>query len=300
MPIEVLQDKVVLRHPKGSTVKILLYGATITSWKSGSLQNPAPIERLFVSSKAALDGSKPVRGGIPVVFPCFGAPTLPEHVKLNQHGFARSEKWSWNQAVMDNEAGVSIRLTLEPTEKIHRIYGRPFQLAYVVTLAEDQLSTDLYVTNTSTSPSDTLEFQALLHTYIQAPANEVLVTPLQNLSYYDKTETTEEGKSMPKIEYRAGVDVKKFTDSVYENASQNYEVTWPGGGLVIKSTNLKDVVVWNPQDEGRKISDMEEGGCPGLWITLLSPSFLSSGSLALPPLEKGLVSIYTKSIPTFS
>lgn len=64
-----------------------------------------------MSSTAALDGSKPVRGGIPVVFPCFGAPAHPDHVKLPQHGFARSEPWSFGATVMDNEAGVSVRLS---------------------------------------------------------------------------------------------------------------------------------------------------------------------------------------------
>ncbi|KAG6911957.1 hypothetical protein DXG01_000205 [Tephrocybe rancida] len=257
MPIERFEDKVILRHPKGSSVEILFYGATVTSWRSGNAQNPEPLERLFVSSKAALDGSKPVRGGIPVVFPCFGAPTHPEHVKLGQHGFARSEIWSWNEVVMDNEAGVSIRLTLEPNEKISNIFRQPFHLGYVVTLAEHQLSTNIHVANTST---DALEFQALLHNYIRAPANQVLVAPLQNLSYYDKTEQTAEGKATPKVETRVGVDVKKYTDSVYEDAPQRYEVTWPGGGLAVKSKNMKDVVVWNPQEEGRKIGDMEEEG----------------------------------------
>lgn len=79
------------------------------SWKS-----PESVERLFVSSKAALDGSKPVRGGIPVVFPIFGAPdpAKPKFSALSQHGYARSSKWSWDgKTVMDNEAGVSVRLS---------------------------------------------------------------------------------------------------------------------------------------------------------------------------------------------
>lgn len=97
---------------QGSSAEILLYGATVISWRSGSVPNPQPVERLFVSSKAALDGSKPVRGGIPVVFPCFGAPTHPEHLKLGQHGFARSETWTFNSIVMDNEAGVSVKLSM--------------------------------------------------------------------------------------------------------------------------------------------------------------------------------------------
>jgi glucose-6-phosphate 1-epimerase len=121
MPVEQLEDRVVLNHPKvfivpsfksvssendqGASVEVLHYGATVISWKTGG------VERLFVSSKAALDGSKPVRGGIPVVFPCFGAPTHAEHMKLSQHGFARSEIWVFDSVVMDNEAGVSVRLS---------------------------------------------------------------------------------------------------------------------------------------------------------------------------------------------
>ena len=90
---------------------MLFYGATVTSWKSSPQGGSEIAERLFVSSRAALDGSKPVRGGIPVVFPCFGAPAHPEHAKLAQHGFARSEVWSYGGTVMDNEAGVSVRLS---------------------------------------------------------------------------------------------------------------------------------------------------------------------------------------------
>lgn len=41
---------------------IYLHGATITSWKVNGK------ELLFLSSKAVLDGSKPIRGGIPIVF----------------------------------------------------------------------------------------------------------------------------------------------------------------------------------------------------------------------------------------
>lgn len=90
---------------------MLFYGATVISWRSGSQSGAGIAERLFLSSKATTDGSKPVRGGIPVVFPCFGAPVHPEHTKLAQHGFARSSVWSFGGIVMDNEAGVSIRLS---------------------------------------------------------------------------------------------------------------------------------------------------------------------------------------------
>lgn len=221
------------------------------------------------------------------MFPCFGAPNHPEHSRLSQHGIARSQVWTFDSVVMDDESGVSVRLSersacrvildaercaaLAPTSSIRAVYDRSFHLAYVVTLAEYQLSTELHVMNTSTSsvyPPDNLEFQALLHNYIRAPADHVLVFPLQNKTYYDKTEMTEEGRNEAKTETRAGVDVRKYTDSVYEDASEKYEVTWPGGGVEIGVGGFKDVVVWNPQRvAGSKIGDMEDGGwCVGVWV----------------------------------
>ena len=50
--------------PTGESVQVLLFGATVLSWKTAKGK-----ENLFVSSKAHLDGSKAVRGGIPLVFP---------------------------------------------------------------------------------------------------------------------------------------------------------------------------------------------------------------------------------------
>ncbi|KAF7310922.1 DNA polymerase [Mycena chlorophos] len=253
-----------LNHPKGASADILLYGATVVSWKTATQINPQPTERLFVSAASARDGSKPVRGGIPVVFPCFGPPTHQEHLSLSQHGFARSSIWSWDGAIHDADDKLSVTLTLEPTDAIRAVYTRPFHLAYIVTLGQFELSTELRVKNMSGSniyPPDNLEFQALFHNYILAPSSEVLVTPLKNITYFDKTESTPEGKAAPKVETRAGVDVRKFTDSVYEDAPQSYDVTWPGGGVEIKTSNLKDVVIWNPQTEaGGKMGDMEKGG----------------------------------------
>jgi glucose-6-phosphate 1-epimerase len=50
--------------PSGESIEVLLHGATITSWKSAN-----GTENLFLSDKAILDGTKAVRGGIPLVFP---------------------------------------------------------------------------------------------------------------------------------------------------------------------------------------------------------------------------------------
>jgi glucose-6-phosphate 1-epimerase len=147
---------------------------------------------------------------------------------------------------------------LQPTEAIKAVFANPFNLAFVVTLAEHQLSTDLYVENTSDSAS--LEFQALFHNYIASPSDKVLISPLKGLGYLDKTEVSLESKNQLKQEVRDGVDVRNFTDFVYQDGPGNYKVVWPGGGVEIKTKNLKDVVIWNPRETGKSMGDMEDGG----------------------------------------
>jgi len=64
--VSISQDncRVSASLPTGESVEVLLYGATVISWKSAQGK-----ENLFLSSKAKFDGSKAVRGGIPLVFP---------------------------------------------------------------------------------------------------------------------------------------------------------------------------------------------------------------------------------------
>lgn len=50
----------------GETVEVLLFGATVLSWKDA-----AGNEKLWLSKDTKLDGSKGVRGGIPLVFPVY-------------------------------------------------------------------------------------------------------------------------------------------------------------------------------------------------------------------------------------
>lgn len=61
--ISIKDNAISASLPSGESVTIQLYGATVTSWKANGQ------EQLFVSQKAQLDGSKPIRGGIPLVFP---------------------------------------------------------------------------------------------------------------------------------------------------------------------------------------------------------------------------------------
>jgi len=111
------------------------------------------------------------------------------------------------------------------------------------------------------SASEALDFQALLHTYIRAPANDVSISPLLGKLYIDKTEKSIESRNALKEEKRGAVDVRAFTDSVYEDAPPRVNVSWPGGGVDLKLGRFTTLTIWNPQAEaGSKMGDMEENG----------------------------------------
>lgn len=144
---------------------------------------------------------------------------------------------------------------LKPTPAIDALHAFPWALTYTITLAAHQLTTDLAVKNTSAGGAS-FDFQALLHTYLAAPAASVSVGPLTNLTYIDKV-----AGGVERTESRAEVDVRSFTDSVYKRAGGNYTVRWEGGGADVRAKGFEDVVVWNPaKDAGSKIGDMEDGG----------------------------------------
>lgn len=61
--VSIKDNTVEASLPSGESVTVYQYGGTVTSWKANGQ------EQLFLSEKAHLDGSKPIRGGIPLVFP---------------------------------------------------------------------------------------------------------------------------------------------------------------------------------------------------------------------------------------
>lgn len=157
--------------PTGESVEILLYGATVISWKDATGS-----EKLWLSSAAILDGSKPVRGGIPLVFPVFG--TAPEHEgtnKLPQHGFARSSRWEFlgkstsesSEAKDGGDSSVKLDFGLSPnnlSEEAKKAWPFEFGLIFSVTLGREGLTTSIVVQNVGESA---WEFQTLFHSYLK-------------------------------------------------------------------------------------------------------------------------------------
>ena len=171
-------DRLILvDSSSGARAVVYLFGATVTSFQDASGH-----ERLFVSSKAVLDGSKAIRGGIPVVFPQFGQP----NAEMAQHGFARNSLWTLQaDAVVAADDKISVVLTLQESEATLKVWPHRFRLDYTVTLTKTALVCSLAATNTG--DAGTWACHTLLHTYLAVPAiADVRVGGFQQRAFQNK------------------------------------------------------------------------------------------------------------------
>ncbi|CDK28085.1 unnamed protein product [Kuraishia capsulata CBS 1993] len=238
MSAEDTGSTVVLSLPSAK-VEILKYGATVISWTI------AGKEQLWTSTAAKLDGSKPVRGGIPLVFPVFGKSSAEGFADLPQHGFARNSTWEF-LGVTKSEP-LTVQFALSPAEANKEVYSKwdngdnDFTLIFSVELKPDSLSTKIEVENTD---KHAWKFNWLFHTYLGI--NEIEDTLVNNLpgeTCYDQLlkETYEE--KAPAITF------SEETDRIYKEVSTEKLLQVIELGKVVHNVrreNLPDVVVWNP------------------------------------------------------
>ncbi|KAJ6104573.1 hypothetical protein N7523_010893 [Penicillium sp. IBT 18751x] len=237
--------------PSGESVTVYLYGATVTSWKANGQ------EQLFLSEKAHLDGSKPIRGGIPLVFPVFGPPPQNHATSaLPQHGFARNSTWEFlGKSSSDSGQGdLAVKLDFGLnhsmlSEDFKKAWPYEFGLVYSVTLSKDALATSLNVTNEG---KQNFDFQVLMHTYLRvADISDIRVKNLESKTYVDKVRNasthTESSNALP---------ITEEVDRVYKdlNPEKPIVVATADDKAVFSITReaLTDVVVWNPWIEKAK------------------------------------------------
>lgn len=197
----------VIHAASGSQIQIHPYGATLLSYTTPTrienVDTNTLTEHLFVSKLAVLDGSQPIRGGIPLVFPIFGPPPSLSGSTMPQHGFARRNTWT-EQSRCDTvaSAGIVYRLALATDGTTGRGEGNLWAaqqqqssssdggaidcvLYYSVTFNHLSLTVRLTIVNTASSSSSGVEsssfplsavfpLQALLHTYYKIQGGAAL------------------------------------------------------------------------------------------------------------------------------
>ena len=244
--------------------KIYTFGAHVASWRSLSdleVFKTKP-EFLFVSKKAILDGTKPIRGGIPICFPQFGK--LGECT--NQHGFARNTTWEFVGSEVDEEKVLAkATFTLSSTEKTMKEFPYKFKLNYTVSIEKEFLNTKLEVIN---EDEKAFEFTTALHTYFGAKSiTDIAVKGLNGVRY---TDSLEDGKKC--VEGEEEIRFDKEVDRIYRRNvalvdKERLEIidrVWEDKGVLSQHTrgvamttkNLNDAVVWNPWiDKAKSMGD---------------------------------------------
>jgi glucose-6-phosphate 1-epimerase len=176
-------DPVTITHKKsGAKAVVHPFGATVVSFcpaAQGDADGNERGEMLFVSKLAKRDGSKAIRGGIPLAFPQFGQPDK----SMPQHGFLRNNMWTVGKLYDDGDGTddsascCEFHLSLKDV-----VNGRggvwakdttkyDCQLTLIVKVQATKLITVLTVTNEGKTAFD---FQALFHTYYKVEGGHAL------------------------------------------------------------------------------------------------------------------------------
>jgi glucose-6-phosphate 1-epimerase len=223
-------DGLSLQHSSGSCVELTLYGAHIVSWK-----NKRGEDLLMLSKKSLFEKGKPIRGGIPLVFPQFSDEGL-----LPKHGFARTSCWKLEKTGEDSSGSVFALLSLESNSEIRTLWQYDFKVKYLIVLG-DSLKLTFSVFNESSSP---FSFQMAFHTYFSVPRIEqARVEGLKGIPFVDYLANRNEFQ-----EKQDALKIGGETDRVYRNVTNDIQLVRvaPDNRITVKKYNMPDVVIWNP------------------------------------------------------
>ncbi len=197
-------------------------------------------ERLFLSSKAVLDGSKSIRGGIPLCWPWFGAYKGPaSNTPMPAHGYARTRRWDVVD-ITDNAGGTEVLLQMLDTNGAG--FTGSAQVQALISVGS-KLKVALYTLNQG---EEAFALSAALHTYFAI--DDIRQTQLKGLSgtYSDKTQNWAMLNTPVPYTFTAE------TDRIHLAAVPRVEIVSDKSIVSVESEGHDSVVVWNPWESGSK------------------------------------------------
>jgi glucose-6-phosphate 1-epimerase len=198
----------------GARAVVTLYGAHLVSWKSADGE-----ERIFCSAKSAMDGSRAIRGGVPVIFPQFN-----ERGPGMRHGFARVSDWALVDSGSEGDAAYAV-FALEPHDlapERAQAWPHDFLLQLRVTVGAGKLAMVLDLQNRGAAP---FSFSSALHTYH-------LVGQVADV----RIEGVREG----------ALAVGDMLDEIFYDIDGHITLHSGSGATQLEQRGFTDAVVWNP------------------------------------------------------
>lgn len=207
--------------------EIYLQGAHVTKFQR---KGDAPL--LFLSEKSRFEKSHPIRGGVPIIFPWFGA-----RDGKPMHGFARNQSWQLNE-ISHVAEGVTLKLSLPDSPEAAEF--PKFTAEYFVTVGKTLLL-ELKITNQS---NENFSFDNCLHTYfVVGEIGAASVVGLHGAEFLDKVENFARKKEAAEEIRFAGE-----TDRVYLNTESAVEIldSKLKRKIIVAKEGSASTVVWNP------------------------------------------------------
>ncbi|MCA1248548.1 D-hexose-6-phosphate mutarotase [Massilia sp. MS-15] len=203
-----------IQAPDGAEATVTLYGAHLVSWKGAD-----GAERLFLSSRSALDGSRAIRGGVPVIFPQFA-----ERGRGMRHGFARVSTWRLEDSGLDGDTAWAVfdLAAGDLPSTVADAWPHTFALSLRVALRANTLQMALTVRNLGAAP---FPFSAALHAYHLVP--DVCAVRIEGIS-------SDEISILDKL------------DAVYPHVAGRAQLATGARSLALEQAGFTDAVVWNP------------------------------------------------------
>jgi glucose-6-phosphate 1-epimerase len=214
-----------------ASASISLWGGQVLAFKPRHDQR----ERLFVSEQTRWDGSKSLRGGVPVCWPWFGA--HKQNPGYPAHGYVRNRPW---QLLASSDEAAHTRLLLQAVDTQHAGFDGSASLQLEV-LAGRELTLHLTTCNTGTAPC---RITAALHSYFSVA--DVRQSSLRGLSgtYSDKT------RNWDLLQTPEAYRFSGETDRIHLHAAPVVGIVEPHCETLIRSAGHDSIVVWNPWASG--------------------------------------------------
>ncbi len=192
--------------------QIFLQGAHLASFR----------DWLFLSPQSNFAEGKAIRGGIPVIFPYFGANKTDKSAP--QHGFARTALWKLES---QNEDGASLSLQRD---------GFALLLTYEF---GDTLKVNLSIENIGESER---KYEVALHSYFAvSDVCTVVIKGVDGKTYLDKFEDFARKTQTGKLR------LDSPTDRVYLDCSGPIKICDFNRSFQITGNSLwKSTIIWNP------------------------------------------------------
>lgn len=233
-----------------AAAEIYLHGAHVTHYQP---RNQSPV--VFLSAKSHFTPDKAIRGGIPIIFPWFGARAADSSAP--QHGFARTLPWDVRQVTPEPDGSVRVTLALGPSDSTRRRLANDFEMLYSVSIGP-ALQLSLEVRNTS---SAAFTFEEALHTYLHVGnIGDVTVDGLAGRTFIDKVDGMKQ-----KVQPRGPMRIDGETDRVYLDTTDTVIVSDQGLGrrITVEKQGSSSTVVWNPwEQKARAMPDFGDDEWP--------------------------------------